>query len=319
MHRRNWRVISVMVALTLLLQAPVRAFDKQSGSIDVNGVTRTCIVAEPSAAAGGPRPLVLLLHGHLGTAANVMGHGFRPSPLSAWLDRVDSQNVIVVALQGLKGGDGRTGWNDCRADNARNPTADDVAFADAIVKQLIDRGAADAHRVYVMGMSNGGFMTLRLAQQMQPLPAAVAAMSASMAVDSRCDGPQAPVSVLLIDGTEDPLVPYAGGEVVRQGGKVLGVAGTRDVWLRADGLVGTAPVTRTLPHLHRDDPTRVEVATYGADAGPQVEVVTIDGGGHVEPSLQHHYGAIYRRIVGAQNRDFESAALAWAFFAPKRR
>ena len=35
------------------------------------------------------------------------------------------------------------------------------------------------------------------------------------------------------------------------------------------------------------------------DATSQVVVLTIQNGGHVEPSLRFHYGRFYRRIVGA--------------------
>ena len=58
---------------------------------------------------------------------------------------------------------------------------------------------------------------------------------------------------------------------------------------------------------------------YGADAGPQVELLIIEHGGHVEPSLRFHYGPLYEHFVGVQNRDFESAEQAWTFFAPKHR
>jgi polyhydroxybutyrate depolymerase len=50
-----------------------------------------------------------------------------------------------------------------------------------------------------------------------------------------------------------------------------------------------------------------------------VELLTIEHGGHVEPSLRFHYGPLYEKIVGPQNRDLESAEQAWAFFAPKHR
>ena len=40
-------------------------------------------------------------------------------------------------------------------------------------------------------------------------------------------------------------------------------------------------------------------------------------GGHVEPSLRYHYGWVYSRLVGTQNKDFESAEEAWRFFKDK--
>jgi polyhydroxybutyrate depolymerase len=264
---------------------------------------------------------VLVLHGHLGTAANTLGSGNSPSPLSAWLDIAAREKVLVVALQGLRGGDHRTGWHDCRNDAPENPQVDDVAFASAVVKKLVDEGRADPRRIYVMGMSNGAMMTLRLALEMRPTPTAVAAVSGSMAQKSDCNGAPHATSVLLIHGTDDPLVPYKGGEVgfgdYTGRGAVWSVDATRDFWLRVDGLQDARPATYAYPHTG-DDATRAGKSTWGADRGPQVEVLTIDKGGHVEPSTRFHYGALYSRIVGAQNRDLEAAEEAWLFFRNKK-
>lgn len=272
-------------------------------------------------AQGAPVPLVLLLHGHIGTADNALGGGRVPSPLSAWRAIADREPLLVVALQGRRGSDGLTGWRDCRGDDASLPDVDDVAFANTLVQNLIRAGRVDARRIYVMGMSNGGMMTYRLALQMQPAPAAIAAVSASMAQHNACGPARTPVSVLLINGTADPIVPYDGGRVGvgrRKTSAVIGAPATRDFWLRADGLSGVPAQTYSLSHLDADDPTRVSAQIYGDNGGPQVEMVTIQNGGHVEPSLRYHYGWLYSRLVGRQNRDFESAERAWAFFKPKR-
>jgi len=306
---------------TLLATSPVPAAEPALQRIEISGAQLEYLLVAPDRSPGAARPLVLVLHGHLGTAANALGGGRVPSPLSAWLDIAERDNVLVAALQGLKGSDNRTGWHDCRSDADNNPQVDDVAFASRVAKKLLDDGRADAKRIYVMGMSNGAIMTLRLALEMQPAPAAVAAVAGTMAAKSECTGAPRPVSVLLIHGTQDPLVPYTGGGVGlgerRDRGSVLSVAATRDFWLHADGLESAKPVEASFAH-EGDDSTRARKATYGSEAGPQVVVVTIDGGGHVEPSRRFHYPALYGRIVGAQNRDFESAEEAWSFFASKK-
>ncbi len=97
---------------------------------------------------------------------------------------------------------------------------------------------------------------------------------------------------------------------------MVSVAATRDFWLRADGLESAKPVEASFPH-DGDDTTRARRVTYGPDVGPQVVVITIDNGGHVEPSRRFHYPALYTRIVGVQNQDFEAAEEAWSFFKTK--
>ena len=124
----------------------------------------------------------------------------------------------------------------------------------------------------------------------------------------------------MIHGTQDPLVPYIGGGVGfgerRDRGSVVSVAATRDFWLRADGLESAKPVEASFPHEGADT-TRARKATYGPEAGPQVVVIKIDGGGHVEPSRRFHYPALYARIVGVQNQDFETVEETWSFFKTK--
>jgi len=228
--------------------------------------------------------------------------------------------VLVAALQGLKGADNQTGWHDCRLDSTGNPQADDVAFAGRVVQQLVAQGRVDPKRVFVMGMSNGGMMAYRLALQMQPVPLAIAAVSSSMAASSACTNAPPKVSVLLINGTADPIVPYAGGDVGTRGrstGRVTGAEASRDFWLHADGLASSAGVTTAVPHLNAADPTRAIKTIYGSNAGPQVEMISIQNAGHVEPSLRFHYGFLYSRLVGTQNQDLESAEEAWSFFNDK--
>ena len=295
------------------------AFQQQL-SISTDVGPREYILATPVSPAAGPRPLVVLLHGHIGTAANALGQGKTPSPLSAWLNIADREQVLVAALQGLKGSDNHTGWHDCRLDATEDPTADDVGFVERVVGGLVQAGRVDPHRIYVMGMSNGGMMAYRLALEMHPVPAAIAAVSSTMASQTACGETPRPVSVLLINGTDDPIVPYGGGKVGLRGyktGVVIGAEATRDFWLRADGLTNAPAIGYNFPHLTSGDSTRANRLTWGPNSGPQVEMITIQNGGHIEPSLIYHYGWLYHQLVGAQNSDFEIAEEAWSFFRNK--
>ena len=319
MTARRWLGVC-LCGIGMLAAIQGLAATREALSIAVAGQRRDYILVRPDASRPDPRPIVVILHGHLGTAANALGSGISPSPLSAWRDLADREGLLLVALQGLRGSDGHTGWNDCRQDAAGNPRSDDVAFASAVVQGLVDAGQADRRRIYVMGMSNGAMMSYRLAAEMKPAPAAIAAVSGTMAAHSQCGRPAQPVSVLLIAGTDDPLVPYAGGEVgfgkSKGRGLVMGAAATRDYWLQVDGIRDAKPASYGFPHLG-GDATRATKQTYGSEAGPQVEFVSVQHGGHVEPSKRFHYGPLYSRLVGIQNRDFESAEEAWRFFSEK--
>ncbi|MYM92181.1 prolyl oligopeptidase family serine peptidase, partial [Rugamonas sp. FT82W] len=139
---------------------------------------RSYLLATPDQPLAGARPLLILLHGRGGSAAQVLGRGRLPSPLSLWLEIADRERWIVVAPNGVNGSDGKSGWNDCRADAPGNPRVDDIGFIKAIIDAAVARGEADPARIYVMGMSNGGIMALRAASELGERLAAVAAVSA---------------------------------------------------------------------------------------------------------------------------------------------
>src|ERR1041384_3095541 len=188
-------------------------------------------------AAKGPLPLVILLHGRGGSAMQALTEG----PLAAWKDISARAGVLVAALAGLRGSDGKQEGNDCRG-AAVLPTADDVAFAAAAIDDLIRRDGADARRVYVMGMSNGAVMTLRLALELTPAPAAIAAVCGLLADGGHCAMRPRPVPALVIAGTDDPLVPWAGGKMGtarKDRGAVRSAEATAAFFVAANGLSGT--------------------------------------------------------------------------------
>jgi polyhydroxybutyrate depolymerase len=108
-------------------------------------------------------------------------------------------------------------WNDGRGATYRvsGPELtriDDVGYLLALIGRLEKLFAVDPPRVYVTGASNGDMMNLRPACEAAPHVAAVAALIASLPgpIYSHCR-PAAPVPLLLVNGTADPLLPFGGG------------------------------------------------------------------------------------------------------------
>ena len=87
-----------------------------------------------------------------------------------------------------------------------NPDRDDVGFARALVGQITSTACIDEKRIYTMGMSNGGFMSHRLACDAADLFAAVESVAGQMP-DATCQ-PSRPIPVLQFHGTADATVPY---------------------------------------------------------------------------------------------------------------
>jgi len=304
--------------LAMLCSAAIFGAEVHPATLATADGPRQYLVATPSGGARPGAPLVLLFHGHMGSARNTLGQGVGPaSPLSAWLPIADREGLVVAALDGARGEDGKQGWNDGRPGSTGNPTTDDVGFARGVIQTLARTQRIDTARVYAMGMSNGSVFTFRLAQEV-PL-AGIAAVCASMPGDHPPTAAKRPVSVLMIEGTADPLMPYEGGQVhfyAKLRGAVLGTEASLAYWRAVDQLPGS-PRTEALPHQGRDE-THLTRSTWGTDPGPQVRLLRVDGGGHCEPSLAHHLGWLYTKICGVQNHDVEAAEEAWQFFREKR-
>jgi len=316
------RVAAFLCGYCLVASPLVFAVTVTSVTIPRPEGPRHYLLARPGLAAAEKLPLIILLHGHAGSAAQIFGQEHSAAPFSVWLKIADREGLLA-APDGAKGRDGKPGWNDCRADADNNPETDDVGLVRAIIVKEMAEHRADPARVYVMGMSNGGMMAFRLAAEIGGRLAGFAAVSASMAAQSACPPPGMPVSALIVSGTADPLVPYAGGNVhfisSSSRGGVIGVEQSAWVWRQTDGLPAAPGSVAVLTHLDKKDKTAATRTLWGVDAhGLQVELLRVDGGGHVEPSISQRFRRIYTLIVGPQNGDVEIAEEAWAFFRDKR-
>ncbi|MFZ6870563.1 alpha/beta hydrolase family esterase [Undibacterium sp. Di27W] len=281
---------------------------------------RPYLIARPSQASASKRPLIIILHGSGASAAQVLGLAFPPSPLSAWLEIAEREQLLVIAPDGCKRFSERS-WNDGFAEIKSNPKTDDCAFISALIDKAVEQDHADPARVYVIGVSKGGMMAFRLATEIAPRLAAFATVLASMPVKSNCGLPQTPLSALVIASTADPLIPYVGGKFFYTPSfapPMLSMETSVDIWRELAGLAGQ-PVTTEFLHTDKNDPTLSTMYMWGSDpAKLQVGLLTIAGGGHSEPSPSKRYPRLITSLVGAQSGDFETAEVAWQFFKDKR-
>jgi polyhydroxybutyrate depolymerase len=163
-----------------------------------SGRTRRFRLVLPEPLPAGPMPLVLNIHGLVET----------PS-LQQWYSRMDgparARGMAVVYPQGVG-----NSWNagTC-CGRARDEQVADVRFLRDLVRELDDELCIDRNRIYATGLSNGAFMSYRLACEAPDLIAAIAPVAGVEAVTT-CT-PSRPVPVLAFNGTNDPLVHYGGG------------------------------------------------------------------------------------------------------------
>lgn len=229
------------------------------------------------------------------------------------------ERLVLAFPDGAVSPDKRQGWNDCRKDATTNPSSDDVGFLRALIERMVREHHADPAQVYVTGTSNGGFMSLRMAVEAPDLIAASAPVAAAMPAVNECATGRERIPVLFINGTEDPLVKYAGGFVFNNKGdrgSSLPVEESVAWWVRHNG-AADRPVFSLFPDTDPDDGSTAEKYVYSGPA--PVVLIKVTGGGHTEPSLTRHYRPLFRMIVKRQNKDFEMAEEVWSFFKDQRK
>lgn len=191
----------------------------------------------------------------------------------------------------------------------RDFAPDDVKFLKTVVSDVRERYAAiDPKRVYVVGVSNGGMMSLRLACEAADVFAGVAAVSASIGetIKASCR-PQRPIKVMLINGTGDPMVPYTGGNPkflvnLRVFNRVADTDETYKFFAGLNGCGQALPTPTIAPGI--------TVATMGGCA-ERVRLVRIQDGGHGWPGgLQF----LPVPIIGDVRQDVDAGDLMWRFF-----
>lgn len=308
---RHCRAFAFVPAAAAIIFAVAAGAETQTRTIEIGGTARSYILFLPERPrAPGRIPLVVALHGGGGTAAQMMRFS-RFNPIAA-------REAFAVAYPQ---GTGRR-WNDGRVFRGRGETdADDVGFIRAVVADIAEKGTAlDRRRIYAAGISNGGFMSFRLACEAADLFAAVAPVTATMPGDlgARCR-PGAPVSVLVINGTADPLVPYDGGHVrtlFGLRGAIWSTGRTLRFWAEHNRCAAP-PDIRALADRDISDGSHVIDIAYARCADGRVRLLRIEGGGHTWPG-----GAQYLPVswIGPTNRDLDASETIWAFFksAPAR-
>lgn len=277
---------------------------------------RRYLVAAPADATPGGRALVVVLHGAGASAEQVLGLAFPPSPLSLWLEIAAREQLVVIAPDAGKGG-----WSDCFASDARVARKDDVGFVGALIDHAIANYDVDPERVYLIGVSRGGWMAYAVAIGIPQKLAAFSAVLAGMPPPGRSKAPATPLPALIFGCTADPLIHYHGGKPWYTFGFTEPIRSIEDsvhAWRELAGLPDTPEVARL---AQSDAQARTSVTRFiwgQAPDGLQVGLYRIDGAGHAEPSRLKRYPRFINWLTGLQNADLEVAEAAWDFFREKR-
>jgi polyhydroxybutyrate depolymerase len=214
---------------------------------------------------------------------------------------------------GYPGGGGQQPRSKEPDEDRRPAAADDVAFFTAMLDQLGTKFSVDASRIYAAGLSEGGFMSLRLACALGDRLAAVAAVSAAMPKTMICL-PSRPVPLVMISGTSDPVVPYGGGTEHNMNLATLSVEDSAKTWAKYDRC-GEKPEKSKLPASAKGG-METKVDTYnGCQKDAQVVLYSIKGAGNTWPGGEQYEA---ENAIGRTSADLNADEVLWNFFATRK-
>jgi polyhydroxybutyrate depolymerase len=224
-----------------------------------------------------PVPLLILLHGYT-TTGDQMSSYFSMRAVA------ESKGFLYVHPDGTKDASGAQFWNATDACcNQDGSTVDDSAYLAGIIRDVSSHYRVDATRVYLFGVSNGGFMAYRMACDHADLIAGIVSMAGATYLDaSRCT-PSRPVTVLEIHGTADETVPYGGGALL--GPAFPSAPDTVAQWADHDGCAATRVTTGPRLDLAVDVAGAETVVSgfRGCTHSTAVQLWTVNGVDHIFP------------------------------------
>ncbi len=266
------------------------ASSDRSGKLLFQGQSSTYYLYTPkSYQPNQPMPLVIAFHGSHGSGRSLAN-------VTHLDDLAEQKGFIVVYPDGIN-----YHWHEVKGYSSSQIDVDNASFVTALIEHLKQIRNIDPHKIYAVGFSSGGILTQSLACQLSGQIAAFASVAGTLPanVTDGCQ-PQAPVSILMLNGTGDESVPYFGGKIdgVRDAVSVPKIV---ELWQQHNGCVSKA---------NSQSGKQVEIARYlGCRGDSEVMLVTIKGSGHAWPGATSETA----KQQGSAN-EINANQIIWDFF-----
>jgi polyhydroxybutyrate depolymerase len=212
---------------------------------------------------------------------------------------------------GYPNGNGQQNPN--RDEEKRPAPADDVAFFNQMLDAVGTKFSVDPSRIYALGLSEGGFMSLRLGCALSDRVAAVATVGAAMPKTMTCV-PSRPVPLVMINGTSDPVVPYGGGTEHNLSLNTLSVEDSAKAWAKIDRC-GEKPEKSKLPEREKGG-METKVDTYsGCQQNAEVLLYSVKGAGNTWPGGEQYEA---ENAIGKTSQDINADETVWSFLVSRK-
>ena len=215
-------------------------------------------------------PLILSLHGFTSNGAGQA----RFFPLA---DLAEKHGFVYSFPSGLE-----RSWNATNACCDWKDKHDDSAYLRGFILWAVEKFNVDKKRIYVTGLSNGGFMSYRMAMDHADLITAIAPF-AGVGYKDWPRQPKNPVSVLHIHGTRDSTVKWKGGGIFSR--RYPSAEENFKAWAKFNGCDKEVDVADEKIDLAQRVPGRETVITRfkNKDGSVVTELWRVENGGHVTP------------------------------------
>jgi polyhydroxybutyrate depolymerase len=247
-------------------------------TITVGSTSRTAKVHVPASYDPTKRtPLVVDIHGRTQNASGEMS-------LTHSIAKSDAAGFIAIYPESITT---PTSWNSgtcCEPANTLD--IDDTGFFRKLLDEAEAKLCIDSSRIYMMGMSNGGYQSHRMGCELSDRVAAIGPV-AGLLLFQGC-APTRAMPVMMVNGTSDALTSY---QFVDE---------AVDFW-RAKNKCTTMSTTF-------QNGAATCVTHGGCTNGADVVLCTINGGGHQWP------GGTEIPFLGTKSDDLIATDALWSFF-----
>jgi poly(3-hydroxybutyrate) depolymerase len=270
-HPIQMKLIVCGLFFTLLSCSSYKTLDPQfelkSFTVKVGETERSYVVMNPQTDGTQQKPLIVVLHGSMGSGASMSA--------AIDLNTLASDEGVIVAYPDAPAGNWAEG---CGCNNADRLQIPDLEFMDAMIADIDQRYSIDEERIVAAGFSQGGLFATRLACERSTVFAGVVVVAATMSVPlSQTCEPERAIPITFIHGKLDLILPYYG---TNNGAlSLLAAEATAQFWAQKNSIATSAEVTY-FPSEQSREVIVYHYRTPSATRNSDVRLFAIERGNH---------------------------------------